>query len=212
MLIHITTAPTDPAAIIASYTVNGGALRSLLRENDLASRASESAAERDSSRFISEMAYSDRFAAGWARNLPPRAFRALSISSEERKMSGRRAMTSIASDASEYALVPMAGAMSLPSEEARSTVSVEPVNMMAAEKSDMKESASSSESTASDEEIQAECDLKPFVTSEEIQNMNMGEYETTYAEFMVSQEQLEEEKVETVKNNVTTEFIEAAFQ
>lgn len=67
-------------------------------------------------------------------------------------------------------------------------------------------------STASDEEIQAECDLKPFVTSEEIQNMNMGEYETTYAEFMVSQEQLEEEKVETVKNNVTTEFIEAAFQ
>lgn len=67
-------------------------------------------------------------------------------------------------------------------------------------------------SDASDEDIQAECDLKPFVTTEEIKNMKLGEYETTYAEFMVSQDKLEEEKIDVVKNNVTDEFIKAAFE
>lgn len=67
-------------------------------------------------------------------------------------------------------------------------------------------------STASDDDIQAECDLKPFVTTEEIKNMRLGDYETTYAEFMVSQDKLEAGKVDVVKNNVTSEFIEEAFQ
>lgn len=66
--------------------------------------------------------------------------------------------------------------------------------------------------SATDEDIQAECDLKPFVTTEEIKNMKLGEYEETYAEFMVSQDKLEQDKVEVVKNNVTSEFIEQAFQ
>ena len=67
-------------------------------------------------------------------------------------------------------------------------------------------------STATDEDIQAECDLKPFVTTEEIKNLELGEYEATYAEFMVSQDKLEADKVEVVKNNVTSEFIEEAFK
>lgn len=66
--------------------------------------------------------------------------------------------------------------------------------------------------SATDEDIQAECDLKPFVTTEEIKNMKLGEYEETYAEFMVSQDKLEQDKVEVVKNNVTSEFIEQAFR
>lgn len=67
-------------------------------------------------------------------------------------------------------------------------------------------------SDASDEDIQAECDLKPFVTTEEIKDMKMGDYEVTYAEFMVSQDKLDAEKVEIVRNNVTDEFIKAAFE
>ncbi|MCI9250615.1 MAG: ABC transporter substrate-binding protein [Lachnospiraceae bacterium] len=66
--------------------------------------------------------------------------------------------------------------------------------------------------SATDEDIQAECDLKPFVTTEEIKSMNLGDYEAAYAEFMVSQDKLEQDKVEVVKNNVTSEFIEQAFQ
>lgn len=67
-------------------------------------------------------------------------------------------------------------------------------------------------SSVSDEDIQAECDLKPFVTSEEIQNLKLGDYEATYAEFMVSQDKLEADKVEVVRANVTDEFIKEAFQ
>lgn len=67
-------------------------------------------------------------------------------------------------------------------------------------------------SSATDADIQAECDLKPFVTSEEIQALKLGDYETTYAEFMVSQDKLGADKVDVVRANVTDEFIREAFK
>ncbi|MGL6201425.1 MAG: ABC transporter substrate-binding protein [Lachnospiraceae bacterium] len=66
--------------------------------------------------------------------------------------------------------------------------------------------------SATDEDIQAECDLKPFVTTAEIKSLQLGEYEATFAEFMVSQDKLEAGKIDTIKKNVTSEFIEAAFK
>lgn len=66
-------------------------------------------------------------------------------------------------------------------------------------------------SSATDENIQAECDLKPFVTTAEAKNMKLGEYETIYAEFMVSQDKLSKDKVEVVRANTTDEFLRKAF-
>lgn len=65
--------------------------------------------------------------------------------------------------------------------------------------------------SATDANIQAECDLKPFVTTEEIKNMKLGEYEALYAEFMVSQDKLAKDKVEVVRANTTDEFLKKAF-
>jgi NitT/TauT family transport system substrate-binding protein len=66
-------------------------------------------------------------------------------------------------------------------------------------------------SSASDANIQAECDLKPFVTSAEAKNMKMGEYEALYAEFMASQDKLTKDKVEVVRANTTDEFLRQAL-
>ena len=66
--------------------------------------------------------------------------------------------------------------------------------------------------SASDSDIQAECDLKPFLTTEDAKALNLGEFETLYAEFMVSQDKLEKDRVEVVKENTTSEFLDAAFK
>ena len=66
--------------------------------------------------------------------------------------------------------------------------------------------------SATDEDIQAECDLKPFVTTEEAKKLKLGDYEATYAEFMVSQDKLDSDKVETVKKNTTSEFLDEALK
>lgn len=66
--------------------------------------------------------------------------------------------------------------------------------------------------SASDDDIKAECDLKPFVTSAEAKELKLGDYEATYAEFMVSQDKLQADQVETVKSNVTSEFLEEALK
>ena len=65
--------------------------------------------------------------------------------------------------------------------------------------------------SATDANIQAECDLKPFVTTSEAKAMKLGEYETTYAAFMVSQDKLGKDKVEVVRANTTDEFLKQAF-
>ncbi|GAA0793546.1 hypothetical protein GCM10008910_08830 [Faecalicatena orotica] len=66
--------------------------------------------------------------------------------------------------------------------------------------------------SATDEDIQAECDLKPFVTTEDAKALKLGDYEAAYAEFMVSQDKLDGDKVETVKNNTTSEFLDEALK
>lgn len=66
-------------------------------------------------------------------------------------------------------------------------------------------------STATDEEIQKECDLKPFVTTEQAKTINLGDYEAMYAEFMVSVDKLDPSAVEVVRNNCTDEFLKAAL-
>lgn len=65
---------------------------------------------------------------------------------------------------------------------------------------------------ATDEDIQSECDLKPFVTSQDAKALELGKYEITYAEFMVSQDKLDKDKVETVKKNSTSEFLDEALK
>ncbi len=65
---------------------------------------------------------------------------------------------------------------------------------------------------ASDSDIQAECDLKPFVTSADARGLVLGEYEKTYAEFMVSQDKLAKDRVAKVVANTTDEFLKAALQ
>lgn len=67
-------------------------------------------------------------------------------------------------------------------------------------------------SSATDKDIQAECDLKPFVTSKAARALKLGNYETAYAEFMVSQDKLEKDKVKTVKKNTTSEFLDKALK
>ncbi|WP_332447306.1 ABC transporter substrate-binding protein [Sphaerochaeta sp.] len=66
-------------------------------------------------------------------------------------------------------------------------------------------------SSATDENIQAECDLKPFVTTAEAKTMKLGDYEALYAAFMVSQDKLAKDKVDVVRANTTDEFLKKAF-
>lgn len=66
-------------------------------------------------------------------------------------------------------------------------------------------------SSATDANIQAECDLKPFVTTAEARNMKLGDYEALYAAFMVSQDKLAKDKVDVVRANTTDEFLKKAF-
>ena len=66
--------------------------------------------------------------------------------------------------------------------------------------------------SASDEDIKAECELKPFLTTEDAKNLELGDCEVMYAEFMASQDKLEQDKVEIVKENTTSEFLDAAFK
>ncbi len=67
-------------------------------------------------------------------------------------------------------------------------------------------------STATDENIQAECDLKPFVTTAEARDIVLGDYETVYAEFMVSQDKLTPDKIAVVRANCEPEFLEEALK
>ncbi|HOG19969.1 MAG TPA: ABC transporter substrate-binding protein [Salinivirgaceae bacterium] len=66
--------------------------------------------------------------------------------------------------------------------------------------------------SASDADIQAECNLKPFVTSKQAREMEIGKYERTYAEFMASQDKLDPKLVEKVVANSTDEFLKIALQ
>ncbi len=66
-------------------------------------------------------------------------------------------------------------------------------------------------SNSTDEQIQAECDLKPYVTSDEARTLPLGEYEKFYAEFMVSQDKLTEDKIDVVFENSKDEFLREAL-
>lgn len=58
---------------------------------------------------------------------------------------------------------------------------------------------------------QAECDLKPLVTSAEAAELELGAYEKDYAEFMVSVDKLDASQVDVVADNVKPEILEQAL-
>jgi NitT/TauT family transport system substrate-binding protein len=66
--------------------------------------------------------------------------------------------------------------------------------------------------SATDEEIRFEMELKPFITTEVARNSTMGGFEVAFAEFMVLQEMLEPDRVEVVRNNVTSVFLDEALR
>lgn len=67
-------------------------------------------------------------------------------------------------------------------------------------------------STASQDDVQRECLLKKFVTTEQAKTMTLGEAETAYAEFMVSQDKLDEKGLETFKKNIINDYLKEALQ
>lgn len=59
---------------------------------------------------------------------------------------------------------------------------------------------------------QAECDLKPLVTSEEAAALELGVYEVDYAEFMVSVDKLDASQVDTVRECMAQDILDAAME
>lgn len=66
--------------------------------------------------------------------------------------------------------------------------------------------------SASDDDIRGEMALKPFITTEVARNSTMGAFEVAFAEFMVQQELLEPDRVEVVRGNVTSVFLDKALR
>lgn len=62
------------------------------------------------------------------------------------------------------------------------------------------------------ENAEAECKLKPLITSEQAKTLEMGIYEKNYAEFMVMIDKLEAEQVEKVTGNVKPELLKSAME
>ncbi len=67
-------------------------------------------------------------------------------------------------------------------------------------------------STATEEDVRAECELKTYVTTEEAKAMELGVIETDYAEFMASQDKLDETGLENFKNNIAPDYLKDALQ
>lgn len=67
-------------------------------------------------------------------------------------------------------------------------------------------------STATDEQIRAECDLKSFVTTEQAKSMEFGKAEISYAEFMASQDKITPDSMDDVKANIATEAFQEALK
>ena len=63
-----------------------------------------------------------------------------------------------------------------------------------------------------EESARAECELKPLITSEKAEALEMGVYEKEYAEFMVMIDKLESSKIDVVESNVKSEISEAALE
>ena len=59
---------------------------------------------------------------------------------------------------------------------------------------------------------QAECNLKPLVTSAEAAEIVLGVYEKDYAEFMVSVDKLDASQVDIVANNVLPDILANALE
>lgn len=59
---------------------------------------------------------------------------------------------------------------------------------------------------------QAECDLKPLVTSQEAAGLELGVYEVDYAEFMVSVDKLDASQVDTVRSCMAQDILNAALE
>ncbi|MFI3213334.1 MAG: hypothetical protein R3Y24_08315 [Eubacteriales bacterium] len=66
-------------------------------------------------------------------------------------------------------------------------------------------------STATAEEIQAECDLKSYVTTADLKEMTYGTDEIDYATFMFEQDKIDETGLESFKANVVTDYIDAVL-
>lgn len=66
--------------------------------------------------------------------------------------------------------------------------------------------------SSTEEGVIAECNLKPFITSEQAKELKLGEYEKIYTEFMISQDKLTPDKVEVVLNNMAPEFLQEALK
>lgn len=67
-------------------------------------------------------------------------------------------------------------------------------------------------STATEDDVKAECKLKPFITTEEAKKLTIGEAEIPYAEFMVSQDKLDTSALETFKKNIDPDYLKKALQ
>lgn len=63
----------------------------------------------------------------------------------------------------------------------------------------------------SDEQIQAECELKRFITRDDIAEIEYGAYQREYAEFLVSVDKLSQEQIDTVMENTKRDVLDMAL-
>lgn len=63
-------------------------------------------------------------------------------------------------------------------------------------------------STATEEDVQAECDLKQYVTTEDLLEMDFGAAELEYATFCLDQDMITEDGYEAFQENLVTDYMD----
>ncbi len=62
-----------------------------------------------------------------------------------------------------------------------------------------------------DEDVQAELDNKPFVTSEMAKQLDLGAFAITYGEYLISQGMIDADRLEVIKAAIATDVFDAAL-